>query len=175
MAGKTGTGRPAVVCTESLLRLWVDSLRVSHWGPTGEISTASLDVELLVERPAICEVTLTYARMLCRATGLVLLAVGLIDDFETDQRIASGARRRLKGLRLHVTKLGVFCRHVVGRGAVPLPRFKCKTTPLQASYPHTADSRHAPRFRLQPTHHRNPRAPTMLSLRFSLYHFTFNP
>ncbi|KAK1919879.1 hypothetical protein P3342_002173 [Pyrenophora teres f. teres] len=112
--------------------------------------------------------------MLCRATSLVLPAIGLIDDLETDQRIASGARRRLKGLRLHVTRLGVFACVLLAVELFPSPALKPKPSlfgvipahrrlQARAQIPSAAD--------LSP----KPPAPTMLSLRFSLYHFTFNP
>ena len=153
----------------------MDSLRVSHWGPTGEISTVSFHVELLVERPAVCEVTLTYARMLSRATESSFAsswADRRFGDRSTDCLWNSEEAERLEA---PCDKAGHLCMRVVGRGAVPLPRFNSQNHPSSASYPHTADSRHAPISRLQPIYHRNLRAPTMLSLRFSLYQFTFNP
>jgi hypothetical protein len=97
-------------------------------------------VELLVARPAVCEVTLTYARMRCRARGLVLLALGLIDDSKSDQWLASGPRGRLKDLRLHVTRLGIFAAALLVVERFPLPRFKAKTHPSRSvirQTPHT--------------------------------------
>lgn len=134
-------------------------------------------MELLVARPAVCEVTLTSARMRCRAKGLVLLALGLIDDSEGVQWLASGARRRLKDLRLHVTRLGIFAAALLAVELFPLPRFKAKTTPLAASYGRhrTATARVLTPDDCRLTTESSRLLPTMLSLRSTLYHFTFNP
>jgi hypothetical protein len=75
--------------------------------------------------------------MLCRAKRLVLLTFGLIDDAKTDQRLASGARRRLKDLRLHVTRLGIFAVVLLVVELFPSPALKAKPPLFER---HTADT-----------------------------------
>lgn len=129
-------------------------------------------MDLLDARPAVCEVTLTCARMLCRARSLVLLAFGLIDDVKTDQRLDSRAPEEAERFEAPCDKAGHLCCRVVGRGAIPLPRFKGKTTPLRASYRRHRIGKARARIPL-PIKHRNLRPSTMFLLRFSFYHLDF--
>lgn len=69
-------------------------------------------------------------------------------------------------------KAGHLCCRVVGRGAIPLPRFKGKTTPLRASYRRHRIGKARARIPL-PIKHRNLRPSTMFLLRFSFYHLDF--
>jgi hypothetical protein len=111
--------------------------------------------------------------MLCRAKSLVLLAFGLIDDAKADQRLVSEAPEEAERFEAPCDKAGHICCRVVGRVAIPLPRFKGKTTPLPASYRRHRMGKARAQIPL-PIEHRNCCPSTMLSLRFSLYHLNFN-
>jgi len=64
-------------------------------------------------------------------------SIGLIDDAETDQRLASRARKRLKDLRLHVTRLGDFAVVLLVVELFPSPALKAKPPLFER---HTADT-----------------------------------
>lgn len=67
--------------------------------------------------------------------------MGLIVDWESDLRLACASLgARLKDFEAPCDKTGHLCSRVVGRGALPLPRFKGKT-PLFARHTRTPQTK----------------------------------